>query len=76
MQEAQGIHEYVLRISKIIDETPLVKAFRVELPKDANIDFYPGQFFMVSFVDDPEIKVSRAYSIASSPLNKSQLHSV
>ena len=73
MQQAQQIQEYVLRISKIIDETPLVKAFRVELPSDVNINFYPGQFFMVSFVDDPEIKVSRAYSIASSPLNKEYL---
>jgi len=62
--------EHILKISKITDETPRVKAFRVELPADSGIDFYPGQFFMVSFADDPEIKVSRAYSIASSPLNR------
>ena len=73
MQQAQQIQEYVLRISKIIDETPFVKIFRVELPKDVNINFYPGQFFMVSFIDDIEIKTSRAYSIASSPLNKEYL---
>ena len=73
MQETQLINEYVLKISKIIEETLSVKVFRVELPKDANIGFYPGQFFMVSFVNDPEIKTSRAYSIASSPLNKDYL---
>ena len=69
----QQIQEHILKILKIIDETPSVKAFRVELPKDANIDFYPGQFFMVSFVGDSEIKTSRAYSIASSPMNNKYL---
>lgn len=73
MQQAQQVQEYIFRISKIIDETPSVKVFRVELPTDANINFYPGQFFMVSFVDDEEIKTSRAYSIASSPLEKEYL---
>ncbi len=69
----QQIQEHILKILKITDETPLVKSFRVELTKDMNIHFYPGQFFMVSFVDDPEIKTARAYSVASSPLNKRYL---
>lgn len=73
MQQSQQVQEYVLRISRIIDETPNVKAFRVEVPHGASIEFLPGQFFMVSFADDPEIKVSRAYSIASSPLDKGHL---
>jgi len=73
MQQTQQIYEYILKISEIIQETPLVKVFRIELPKDTEINFYPGQFFMVSFVNDPEIKTSRAYSIASSPLNKGYL---
>ena len=73
MQQPHQIREYILRISEIRDETHSVKSFKVELPKDANIDFYPGQFFMVSFVNEPEIKLSRAYSIASSPLNKNYL---
>lgn len=70
---AQQIQEHVLKISKITNETPSVKIFRMGLPENTNIDFYPGQFFMVSFVDYPEIKVPRAYSIASSPLNKQYL---
>lgn len=73
MQQIQQVNEYILKILKIIDETPSVKVFRVKAPEDVNIDFYPGQFFMVSFVDDQEIKTSRAYSIASSPLNKDYL---
>lgn len=68
----QQIQEHILTISKIIDETPLVKVFQLEPPQNVNIDFYPGQFFMVSFVDDA-IKTPRAYSIASSPLNKAYL---
>ena len=71
MQQIQ-IQEHILQISKIIDETPSVKAFQLKLPPDANINFYPGQFFMVSFVGN-EIKTSRAYSIASSPLNDKYL---
>ena len=53
----QQIQELILRISKIIDETPSVKVFRLELPENININFYPGQFFMVSFVDDQKFKV-------------------
>ncbi|MBI2559138.1 hypothetical protein HYW20_07500 [Candidatus Woesearchaeota archaeon] len=73
MPQNQQIQERILKILKITDETPLVKSFRVELPKEVNINFYPGQFFMVSFVDDSEIRTARAYSIASSPLNKNYL---
>ncbi len=69
----QQIQEYILKISEITDETPTVKSFKVELPKEAYIDFFPGQFFMVSFPDDSEIKLGRAYSIASSPQQKSYL---
>lgn len=65
--------EYNLKISKIIDETPSVKSFRVEVTQNEKIDFWPGQFFMVSFTDEPDIKVSRAYSIASSPTSNSYL---
>jgi ferredoxin-NADP reductase len=49
---------------EVIDESPDVKTFRFEKPKDWN--FAPGQYVMVRF---PEIfgKKNRAYSIASSP---------
>jgi glycine betaine catabolism B len=59
--------EHKLKIIEIIDEAPDVKTFRVE---NKNIQFYPGQFFMVSF-DDPTFQ--RAYSIASSPTQKDHL---
>ena len=69
----QQVQEHILKIKEIIDETPTVKSFKVETPNISNIDFYSGQFFMVYFVDDPEIKIGRAYSIASSPMEKKYL---
>lgn len=73
MQQAQQVKEFVSKIIGIINETPAVKSFRVEMPKDTEINFYPGQFFMVSFPDNAEIKTARAYSISSSPMQKSYL---
>lgn len=66
------IKEYSLKIKQIIDETPKVKTFRVGIPDETEINFYPGQFFMVSIPADEE-KVKRAYSISSSPCSKNYL---
>lgn len=49
---------------EIIEETPDVKTFRFEKPKDWS--FVPGQYVMVFFPDILGRK-NRAYSIASSP---------
>jgi len=64
----QTIKEYKLKIIEIIDEAPDVKTFRVEIQEE--IEFFPGQFFMVRF-DDPTFQ--RAYSIASSPTQKNHI---
>lgn len=69
----QQIQEHTLEILEIKDETPTVKSFKVKLPENLNINFYPGQFFMVSFPNNPEIKTARAYSISSSPEQKGYL---
>ncbi len=71
MQQAQQVKEFVTRIAEIRDETPTVKSFKVE--RQNGVEFMPGQFFMVSFPNDPEIKTARAYSIASSPAEKKYL---
>ena len=73
MQQPQEIKEFASKVIEIIDETPTVKSFKVELPKDFDMNFLPGQFFMVSFPDNQEIKTARAYSISSSPTEKSYL---
>jgi len=70
-QTAQKIQEYKLKIIKIIDEAPNVKTFRVETPNGTEIKFFPSQFFMVRFPDEP--KLQRAYSISSSPTQKNYM---
>ena len=67
----QIIQEHKLKIIKIIDEAPNVKTFRVQIPAGTAINFYPTQFFMVRFPDNP--KLQRAYSISSSPTQKNYL---
>ena len=64
----QMIQEHKLKIIKIIDEAPNVKTFRAEIPNGTEINFYPTQFFMVRFPDNPNLQ--RAYSISSSPTQK------
>src|SRR3989344_7325307 len=71
MQQAQQVKEFVSKIIEIKDETPTVKSFKVE--RQNGIDFRPGQFFMVSFPNDPKIRTARAYSIASPPTEKKYL---
>jgi len=66
----QTIQEPKLKIIGIIDEAPDVKTFRVQVPEGTEINFYPGQFFMVRFDDR---KFQRAYSIASSPTQKNYI---
>ncbi|MBS3102350.1 hypothetical protein J4458_02795 [Candidatus Woesearchaeota archaeon] len=66
------IKEYKLKIKEIIDETAKVKIFRCGIPNGSEINFFPGQFFMVSIEGDEE-NLKRAYSIASSPTEKNYL---
>lgn len=62
--------ELDVRLDDIIQETHDVRTFRVGVPKSANFHFLPGQFVMLSFPND---KLSRAYSMASSPLDEGYL---
>ncbi|MBI2208457.1 hypothetical protein HYU50_03100 [Candidatus Woesearchaeota archaeon] len=67
----QKAKEHKLKITRIIDEAHDTKTFRVEVPKNTEIDFLPGQFFMVRFWNNEILK--RAYSIASSPTDKGHM---
>lgn len=53
-------------VSRIRDETPTTKSFRLELPQDASFIFEPGQFVQIGLPDAPE--KTCAFSIVSSPL--------
>ncbi|MBI4055789.1 MAG: hypothetical protein HY402_06660 [Elusimicrobia bacterium] len=62
---------YKVRVSRILQETPSVRTFRLAFPAGTDFSFIPGQFVMLHFPDDP--KLARSYSIASSPLQKGYL---
>lgn len=63
--------EHIVKILEVVQETPKIRLLRVERPKD--VGFFSGQFFMVSLVNDPDVKIARAYSVASSPENKEHI---
>jgi ferredoxin-NADP reductase len=63
--------EHIVTIREVVQETPKVRLLRVGRP--AGVEFFAGQFFMVSLVDDPDVKVGRAYSVASSPANSTYI---
>ncbi|MDP6642089.1 MAG: FAD-binding oxidoreductase [Candidatus Nanoarchaeia archaeon] len=67
-----NIKEFDLKISKIIEETYDTKTYRINL--DGNeLNFEPGQFvsLILDFPKDGKTeKISRSYSISSSPLKK------
>jgi ferredoxin-NADP reductase len=70
-QQTIPIQEHKLKIIEIIDEAPDTKTFRVGVPEETEINFFPGQFFIVRFEDNPAVQ--RAYSIASSPSQKNYM---
>lgn len=62
-------------ISEILKETPEIKLFRIKLEKGI-FNYKPGQFIMLSIDgvnNEKGLILKRAYSIASSPLNKDYL---
>lgn len=61
--------QYICTISKVIDETKMVKTFRLDLPNNSTIDFIPGQFIIISFLNalNGVSNLKRSYSISSQP---------
>lgn len=62
----QEVRTFDSRLIEAVDECLGVKTFRFETPPD--FSFLPGMWVMICFPDSP--KDSRAYSIATSPLEK------
>ncbi|MEM3177665.1 MAG: FAD-binding oxidoreductase [Candidatus Micrarchaeaceae archaeon] len=55
-------------ITEIIDATPDVKVFKFKAQDGSTIDFDPGMFMMLTYVDkNTNEKITRAFSIASAP---------
>ena len=54
-------------VTKVVQETPDTRTFRLEPPPSFDPDWKPGQFITVNLPEDP--KTRRAYSLSSSPLD-------
>lgn len=67
------IQKYKAKVTEIIQDTHNIKLFRVVFDGLKELEFLPGQFFMLSkedFKNEKGFMIKRAYSIASSPENK------
>ncbi len=69
--EKKPIVDMNAKVIKVIEETPTVKTLVFDI-KDYEFDFYPGQYIMIEVPYNGQI-LKRAYSIASSPLQKDKL---
>ncbi|HSG05174.1 MAG TPA: FAD-binding oxidoreductase [Nitrospiria bacterium] len=72
----KGKQEMSLRVSEIRDETPDTKMFRLALGDHPPLQFKPGQFVILKTElwnpsKNRNMRVNRAFSIASSPMEKS-----
>jgi ferredoxin-NADP reductase len=54
-------------ITKVVQETPDTRTFRLQPPGGFDMNWKPGQFITVNYPEDPKTK--RAYSLSSSPLD-------
>jgi len=54
-------------VTKVVQETPDTRTFRLEPPPSFDPEWKPGQFITINLPDDP--KTRRAYSLSSSPLD-------
>ena len=68
-EELFNVKQYDYQVTKLDTVTPKIKHLRLELPKDKEINFKPGQYIQIltpTYKGSDE-EVYRAYSIASAP---------
>ena len=71
-EEMFNVKEFAAQVESITDLTKVIKKIRIRLPEDEEMNFKPGQYVQLKapiYEGNPE-EVYRAYSIASSPLEK------
>lgn len=66
---AKNVREMHLRVSRVVDDTPTVRDFRFDLDGH-DFTFLPGQFVTIATEVADHGKVTRSYSIASSPTER------
>ncbi len=69
MNEPSAPRHFASKVLAVADECAAVKTFKLSVPDD--FSFLPGMWVMINFPDQP--KVTRAYSMSSSPLQKGSI---
>ncbi len=71
--ERKPLREFVAPVVEVIEETPTTKTLVFDI-SGVEFDFYPGQYVMLKVPYPPTgEELKRAYSIASSPLQRNRL---
>lgn len=70
--ELFNVKEFEATVESIVDLTDVIKKLRFKLPEGEEINFKPGQYVQLKapLYEGNDEEVYRAYSIASSPLEK------
>lgn len=66
-----AITVFKMPISKVVQETPDTRTFRLKPPDGFDMNWQPGQFITINYPEDP--KTRRAYSLSSSPADDNYL---
>ncbi len=71
-EELFNVKEYEATVGSITDLTDVIKMIRILLPEDEEVNFKPGQYIQLKapLYEGNNEEIYRAYSIASSPLEK------
>ncbi len=71
-EEMFSVKEFAATVESITDLTRVIKKIRIRLPEDQEMNFKPGQYVQLKapLYEGNTEEVYRAYSIASSPLEK------
>lgn len=74
-EELFNVQQLNYKVEALIDETPTIKHLVLKLPEGEAMSFKPGQYIQILApkYKGNEEEVYRAYSIASSPLDKDKL---
>lgn len=74
-EELFNVKEYFATVVEIEDMTSVIKRLLIRLPEGEEINFKPGQFIQLKapLYDGNDEEVYRAYSIASSPSDKTHI---
>lgn len=74
-EELFNVKQFDYTVSSMEDVTDKIRHLKLQLPENASIDFKPGQYVQIltPVYKESDEEVYRAYSIASSPVNRNAI---